>query len=151
MSDDELKAQFGRFGDRLAMFVRGLDDRPVSTGRATKSISAETTFRDDLSAFGALAETLDPLIDRVCQRVAEKGYAGQTVVLKLKTSSFQLLTRNLRLATPTQKAEVVRAAAHRLLNREADGRSFRLIGIGLADMDSPSVADPPDLFSDLDT
>lgn len=150
MSDEELKAQFGRFGDRLASYVRGKDDRQISSQRATKSISAETTFREDMRRFDQLAETLDPLCDRICARAVEKGYAGQTVVLKLKTSGFQSLTRNHRLSAPTQKVEIVRAAAHRLLEKEADGRSFRLIGIGLADLTEKDQADPPDLFGGLD-
>jgi DNA polymerase-4 len=146
MTDDELKAQFGRFGDRLAMYVRGRDDRRISADRATKSISGETTFREDLSDFAALAEILDPLCARVCDRAREKGYAGHTVVLKLKTSAFQSLTRNHRLSAPTQRVEVLRAAAHRLLEKEADGRSFRLIGVGLSDLTAQDEADPPDLF-----
>jgi len=33
-----------------------------------------------------------------------------------------------------------------LLEREADGQAFRLIGIGAADLVDAALADPPDLF-----
>ena len=50
MSDDELVGRYGRFGRRLAGFVRGEDRRKVSSGGAAKSVSAETTFATDLRA-----------------------------------------------------------------------------------------------------
>ena len=73
--------------------------------------------------------------------------AGSSVVLKLKTSDFRILTRSRRLAYPTQRADVLFESAASLIEREADGRTFRLIGVGMADLGSAAVADPTDLFS----
>jgi DNA polymerase-4 len=36
-----------------------------------------------------------------------------------------------------------------LIAREANGRAFRLIGIGVSDLCPASLADPPDLFATL--
>ena len=36
-----------------------------------------------------------------------------------------------------------------LISREANGRAFRLIGIGVTDLCPVSLADPPDLFAAL--
>ncbi|MEM9030234.1 MAG: DNA polymerase IV [Pseudomonadota bacterium] len=146
MSDEELKAQFGRFGARLAAFVRGRDPRNVSSRRATKSVSSETTFREDLSRAEDLIAAVRPMCESVARRLQRSGYAGGTVVLKLKTSDFQVLTRNRRLATPTQRDSVLSACAEQLIAKEADGRSFRLIGIGVTDLTAADDADPPDLF-----
>ncbi len=143
----QLVARFGKFGRRLAQFARGEDDRAITPSRPAKSISAETTFRTDLRAFEPLAEALRPLADRVADRLKRAGVGGQTVVLKLKTSDFQVLTRNHRLTDPTQRAGVIASAAVPLLRREADGRAFRLIGIGVADLCPAREADPPDLFA----
>jgi len=147
MTDAELKGHFGKFGDRLAMFVRGNDPRRVKPDRETKSISNETTFREDLRAPDDLVSIVLPLCEKVAERLVRAGLSGRTVVLKLKTADFQLLTRNVRLSTPTQRAETLLAAAERLIAREADGRAFRLIGIGVHDLDDATSADPPDLFS----
>ena len=68
------------------------------------------------------------------------------MTLKLKTAGFRQLTRSRRLATPTQMAEVLYRAATPLLEREADGRRFRLIGVGASDLSDGELADPPDLF-----
>jgi DNA polymerase IV len=67
-------------------------------------------------------------------------------VLKLKTSSFQVMTRNMKLAHPTQKTQVIEAAVVALITKAADGRAFRLIGVGASDLVPAEQADPPDLF-----
>ena len=147
--EPDLVARFGKFGRWLARFARGEDDREVIADRPAKSISAETTFESNLRHAGQLAEALHPLCDRVASRLAHAGLAGRTVVLKLKTADFQVLTRHHRLADPTCRAEVIFRAAMPLITREANGRAFRLIGIGVTDLCPASLADPPDLFAAL--
>jgi DNA polymerase-4 len=34
-----------------------------------------------------------------------------------------------------------------LIDKEADGRTFRLIGVGMSGLGSPAAADPTDLFA----
>jgi DNA polymerase IV len=147
--EPDLVARFGKFGRWLARFARGEDDREVVADRPAKSISAETTFESNLRHAGQLAEALHPLCDRVASRLAHAGLAGRTVVLKLKTADFQVLTRHHRLPDPTRRAAVIFRAAMPLITREANGRAFRLIGIGVTDLCSASLADPPDLFEAL--
>jgi DNA polymerase-4 len=149
MSETALVAAFGRLGRRLAHFASADDDRAVTPDRATKSISAETTFRSDTRVAGELIETARRLADRVAGQLARKELAGATVVVKLKTADFKLLTRNRRLDFPTQRAAVIIEAAMPLIAREADGRAFRLIGIGVDQLRPASEADPPDLFGRL--
>ena len=147
LSEMQLVTRFGKLGRRLALFAHGLDDRRVTPDRATKSISAETTFRLDTGDPGVLVETARGLCERVAANLARKDLAGGTVVLKLKTSDFKLLTRSRRLEVPTQRATVLLEAALRLVEREADGRRrFRLIGIGADELVPAAAADPPDLF-----
>ena len=147
--EPDLVARFGKFGRWLARFARGEDDREVIADRPAKSISAETTFETNLRHAGQLAEALHPLCERVASRLAHAGLAGRTVVLKLKTADFQVLSRHHRLADPTCRAEIIFRAAMPLITREANGRAFRLIGIGVTDLCLASLADPPDLFAAL--
>jgi DNA polymerase IV len=149
VAEPDLVARFGKFGRRLIRFARGEDDRAVIADRAAKSISAETTFESNLRHPGQLAEVLRPLCGRVTSRLAHAGLAGRTVFLKLKTADFQVISRHYRLADPTCRAEVIFRAAMPLIAREADGRAFRLIGIGVTDLCPASLADPPDLFATL--
>lgn len=142
-----LVGRFGKFGRRLAEYVRGEDGREVTPDRPTKSISAETTFRRDTGGLEELTEVSRGLAERVAQQLARKGLAAGTVVLKLKTSDFKVLTRNRRLTHPTQRAAVLMDMAQSLIAREVDGRTFRLIGVGAADLRPALEADPLDLFA----
>jgi DNA polymerase-4 len=146
LSETQLVLQYGRFGRRLAQFSHGRDDRRVSPARGSKSVSAETTFSRDLASADQLVAIAGPLCERVSAQLVRKHLAGGTAVLKLKTSDFQIITRNRRLANPTQRAETLLDAVRPLIEREADGRRFRLIGVGVDQLTTAEAADPPDLF-----
>lgn len=147
LTEQQLVARFGRFGHRLALFSRGEDDRRVTPDRPVKSISAETTFGKDTGSGDRLREVAEDLCRRVATQLARKGVAGRSVVLKLKTSDFRILTRTRRLVHRTQRADLIFESVAALIDREADGRTFRLIGVGIAELGSAAVADPVDLFS----
>lgn len=127
----DLMARYGAMGSRLYNFARGQDDRQVTPGGAAKSVSAETTFEDDIGDLGALKSVLWRLSEKVSARLKRKGLTGGTVVLKLKTDKFRQLTRSRRLERPTQLADAIYRAALPLLEKEADGTRFRLIGTGV--------------------
>lgn len=146
MSEDRLVAMHGKFGRRLAAFAFGTDERPVTPDRPTKSISSETTFRRDTGAAAELSATALGLCERVASQLVRKGLAGGSVVLKLKMSDFTLLTRSRRLVHPTQRAALIYEAAEALIGKEANGRTFRLIGVGVDNLTAAAFADPPDLF-----
>lgn len=145
--EEELIALVGRFGRRLSGYARGEDGREISTRRGSKSISAETTFRSDTGDPVRLCEVAERLCERVAVQLERKGMSGGTVVLKLKTHDFKTLTRNRQLAHPTQKAATLHEQVAALIDTVADGRQFRLIGVGVSDIRGAAEADPPDLFS----
>ena len=149
LSEMELVARYGKFGRRLAGYVQGADGRRVTPHRAAKSVSNETTFRSDIRAAAELLAAVRPLCDKVAGRLARGGIAGRTLVLKLKTGDFRILTRNHTLAHPTQRADLLFRCIVPLIEREADGRPFRLIGVGVSDLCPARLADPPDLFQSL--
>jgi DNA polymerase-4 len=138
-------ARFGADGPALVARARGEDNRPVNPARETKSISAETTFEADISAMSALEAPLWRLCEKLARRLKEKGFAAGGVVLKLKSADFALRTRSQRLAEPSLLPEVIFAAARPLLQREADGTAFRLIGIGAQPLAPADQADRGDL------
>ena len=148
MAEAELVARFGKFGRALFLMARGEDGRRVIPDRPAKSVSNETTFARDISDPARLTAALSALAEKVAGRLARGKLSGRTVVLKLKTADFQVLTRNHKLAAPTARAEQLLRVAGALLEREADGRAFRLIGIGVGDLCDAAEADPPDLFEE---
>ena len=138
----ELMARYGAVGSRLYHFARGQDDRRVTPGGAAKSVSAETTFEDDIGDFEALKSVLWRLVEKVSTRLKRKGLTGGTVVLKLKTDRFRQLTRSKRLERPTQLADAIYRGALPLLEKEADGRRFRLLGAGVQNIEALGAAAP---------
>jgi DNA polymerase IV len=146
LTGDQLARRYGKFGHRLALYAQGEDSRVVTGWRPTKSISAEDTFSKDTGSPELLIAAALPMCERVARALVRKDLAAGTVVLKLKTSGFQVMTRNMKLAHPTQKPHIIEAAAVALINKAADGRTFRLIGIGATDLVPAADADPPDLF-----
>src|SRR5262245_4498779 len=147
MSSSALVARFGKFGHRLALYAHGHDDRPVTPHQPLKSISAETTLEQDTASAGELRAIAGRLSERVAGQLVRKGVAGGSIILKLKTSDFRVLSRSRRLSHPTQKTEVIWQNVAALIDKSADGRCFRLIGVGVADIEAAACADPLDLFS----
>jgi DNA polymerase-4 len=144
LGEVELMRRYGNEGARLWRLSRGIDDRRVDPKRDAKSISAETTFEQDLTTFRSLELNLWRLTERVSTRLKAQHLAGRTVTLKLKTADFRLRTRAQSLPGPTQLAANIFAAGRELLTREADGTAYRLLGIGvsaLADADQIAGSD----------
>jgi DNA polymerase IV len=143
-SEVELMRRYGEEGRRLARLARGIDQRKVSADRETKSVSTETTFDRDISAFRALERILWSQTEEVSARLKEKALAGATVTLKLKTTDFKIRTRAHSFGASTQLAGKIFVAARGLLEREADGTKFRLLGVGLSALTTADQADPAD-------
>ena len=133
MQKNDLMRRYGSMGARLYHLSRGEDARTVSSTHESKSISAETTFNEDISSFRELEVLLWKLAEKVSRRAKAEGMAGLTVTLKLKTPDFRTRTRNTTLSEPTALASRMFDAARPLLHREADGKTrFRLIGVGIS-------------------
>ena len=148
IGEAELVARYGRIGRRLFLFSRGEDDRPVDPDREAKSVSSEITLDEDVANLEKLRPILWRLAETVARRMKKAGVAGRGVTLKLKTSGFRTVTRARRLPGATRSAEEMFRAAEPLLTREADGRAFRLIGIGAHDLVEAGQIAQGDLFGD---
>jgi DNA polymerase-4 len=143
-----LEGHFGRYGVRLYDLARGIDKSEVIPDRPTQSVSAEDTFEHDVP----LTET-EPMI----RRLAEKTWTAsrkelriaRTVVLKLKTSEFKILTRSRTPSAPPSSCEELTSIALSLRERItlSPKQRFRLVGVGLNNFHDPDDASAqPTLF-----
>lgn len=137
-----LATRYGATGLWLHRMANAQDSRPVDPEGEMKTISSETTFDKDISAYAALEAILWRQAERVSARAKAKDLAGRTVVLKLKTADFRLRTRSTSLEAPTQLADRIFRTAQAHLKREADGTRFRLLGVGLSNLGPAEGADP---------
>jgi len=128
-----LESRFGRYGVRLHELAHGIDHSAVVPDRPTKSISAEDTFEHDVP----LQQT-EPMIRRLAEKVwsasQKESRTARTVVLKLKTKEFNILTRSLTPEFPPASCEELTNIALRLRDRVNLGNQqyFRLVGVGLS-------------------
>jgi DNA polymerase IV len=133
-----LEQHFGRYGRRLHELARGIDESEVVSDRPTQSISVEDTFEQDV----LLAET-EPMIRRLAERLwsasRKESRMARTVVLKMKTSDFKILTRSHTPGSPPSSCEEFTDIALRLRERVALGpqQRYRLVGVGLSNFRDP--------------
>jgi len=142
----QLADRWGAYGLRLSQLAHAQDARPVDPDQARKSISAETTFNDDLSELEPLEDRLWPLCEKVARQARAANIAGRVATLKLRGADFRLITRRRTLSVPTQTSRALFAVTRELLAAEPRGRSYRLIGAGLSDF--IDAADGLDLFAE---
>lgn len=145
----ELADRFGAHGLHLHKLSLGRDSRVVNPDQHRKTISAETTFFDDLHVIEDLENRLWPLCEKVARQLRAEGVAGRVAVLKLRTPDFRIITRRRTLPVPTQTARTLFTIARELLAAEPPGRSYRLIGAGLSDFVEAAAAES-DFFADAE-
>ena len=159
---EELQVRFGSFGAALYRRARGIDERPVQPDQPVQQVSAEDTFEHDL-----LLGEFDEVIRRLAGKAWDSAYAGpaakaracageagaariaRTVVLKLKTAQFRILTRSYTPETPPASAREfvdIALALRRRVDLPADTR-YRLVGVGLGNFsEREELAEQAGLF-----
>ena len=136
--ESELIRLFGENGRDLARHARGIDDRPITTERETKSISQEITFSRDVRDEKTLQKTLKEQSAEVGKQLRKNNLAGTTVKLKIRWHYFTTLTRQITLSTPTNLDEEIGDAALNLLRAaRKSNEAVRLIGVGVSGLGPP--------------
>ena len=142
-----MRALYGDWGAQLFALSMADDPRKVDPHGERKSISAETTFFEDISDIEALEDILWPLCEKVAARCRASETAGRTLTLKLKDAKFKIITRRRQLPDATLLASRIFAHARELLHGDANGKTkYRLIGVGLSDFGDAAMADKGDMI-----
>jgi DNA polymerase-4 len=145
---EELESRFGRYGRRLHELALGIDEHPVVPNRPTQSISAEDTLAEDLP-LADLEPMIRELADKVWAATRKETRVGHTVVLKLKTREFRILTRSLTPVEMPSSAQALAELALALRERVQlpQGTRYRLVGVGIGNFRDAETADAqPSLF-----
>jgi len=133
-SERDLVNRFGIFGRRLYLYSRGIDRSVVKPNVERKSVSSEDTFSRDTSDQAVIRRQLLIQSETVGQRLRNSSLVGRTITLKLKTSDFRVITRNTRLARPTDCSHLIYSTGCSLLEKMDPLPSLRLIGIGVSQL-----------------
>ena len=146
-NDRDLETVFGRFTQRTRDRASGIDDRPVLSSRADKSISAEETFDADLAETSAMHKELLGLSEKTAGRLRAKELVAGTLQVKIRAADFTTFTRQRALRPPGNGTEQIYEAAKGLLCgwlAEYPGTRIRLLGVGGSDLVKDAQ---PDLFA----
>jgi DNA polymerase-4 len=134
---EALVRRFGRAGERYHALARGIDDRPVTPGRARKSIGQETTFDADLVHLADMEAVLERLAARVAERLEETGCRARTLTVKVRFADFSLVTRSMTPDGGFASLATMRPVLGRLLRRACgDGTRVRLLGVSVSGLET---------------
>lgn len=149
--EDALVAMLGpATGRHLHALATGRDPRAVTPGRRRASIGAQRALGRRPRTRAELDVTLLALVERVTERLRSGRRVGRTVTLRLRHGDLSRETRSRTLPVPTDRTDLVLAAARDLLDarwphlREV---GCTLIGITVSDL---TPADAVQLSLDLD-
>ena len=126
--------------------ARGIDPRPVIPDEAPKSISAETTFENDLDDDEKLAAWLEdsggkgitPIEGKITIRPTHHAQAEDSIL-----PHHHPITDDH--GTDTHGRSDLHPRPYVAIRETAKGNFFRLIGIGVDMLEDDTAADPPDL------
>ena len=141
---DTLRRAVGGAGaEHLAALAQGVDPRPVQPHEVEKSISADRTLDEDLTADADVRRELLRLAEEVGSRVRSRGFAARTVGIKIRFADFRTVTRVRTLPTWTQSTgEIFETAVELYAGLGLDRPRIRLVGVKAESLcDADSVAE----------
>ena len=143
-----LVEQLGSLGAHFHELAHGRDPRPVEGGRPGRSMGYERTLSRDVVARVDIARHLKRAADRVARRLRRESLLAGGVRVRLKTTDFRSLSRQCKLAAPTDVADVLYEAGLGLLDRFDHKGPFRLVGLTAHNLQHTDAAGQLDLLED---
>jgi DNA polymerase-4 len=135
---DALVRRLGQHGAELHARALGIDPSPVAGDVAAKSVSHEHTFAVDTADQDQVEATILALAEGVAERLRQGGVRAATVTVKVRDSAFRTVTRQRRLAVPTDLSEPIYRTALELARPEIRGRRIRLVGVAGSGLVEPA-------------
>ena len=151
LDERTLNQALGAAGTHFFHLSHARDPRRVSRGRTAKSIGSDRTLSKDVATHAEIELHLRRAAERIARRVRAKNYVAGGIRVRLKTTKFEMLSRQMHLPHPNDTAEAFFAAAKKLLRRFDHAGPFRLVGMAAFDLDWRSQPLQMDLFGQPQT
>ncbi len=120
--------------------ARGFSSNKVHNDHEpAKSVGNELTYSKDIHDLEHIEEELLLLADKVGYRLRKHRLTGKTISIKLKYSTFKVITRAKTLDAPTHHTEVIYETAVKLVKQGWTGQPLRLIGITVSNFEDEQV------------
>ncbi len=117
-------------GPWLIRLARGQDDSPVvGTPRVGRSRGREVTYQQDIEDWEEVRREVVRLAQRVAADAAAESRPATRIVVKVRYVPFITRTHGQALALPTNEVTPIEHAALAALDRFAERRPVRLLGV----------------------
>ena len=144
--EETLKQCVGSLADWLKRLSYGDDPREVKPDRPWKSISAETTYVEDLENLEEMRAEISRLSQRVANSLEKKRLLARTVTIKVRYGDFTTVTRSHTAEPATRDPAALADRARALLERtDAARRPVRLLGVGSHGLEKDGPGHPEQL------
>jgi DNA polymerase-4 len=133
----KLVSLFGKPGGYYSDIVHGNYESPVKPDRVRKSVGAENTFREDLTADEEMLAEIDRIITSVANRLNRVKRKGRTITLKIKYHDFETKTRSRTVENYIASEDEISSVAHELYYKpERPVKPVRLLGVSVSHLNT---------------
>lgn len=130
-----LLARSGRWGRRLGLLARGVDESEVEGRRERRSLGGEHTFEEDTDDVEILHRAVDEISEKLHEVSTKAGYSFKTISLKIRFEDFETHTRSKTLDSPASDLKPIKKVSRNLLKEFLrSGKKVRLVGIRLSNL-----------------
>ena len=129
--------KFGKAGRWYYHIARAEDHRAVNPDRIRKSIGAERTFDQDKTTKQDMLAALQPIGQKVFERMEKASSYGKTLTLKVKFSNFEQITRSKTVGHYITSLEEMEELYGELMDGfDAEGSAVRLLGLSVSNLNT---------------
>lgn len=136
----------GSTGTHFHQLANGIDVRRVQRGRSVSSLGSDRTLSTDVYRRADIELHLRRAADRLARRIRAKEYVAHGLRIRLKTTQFEMLTRQRKFRHPSDTASEFFSLACLLLDDLRHAGPFRLVGMAVFDLDWHSQPRQQDMF-----
>ncbi len=134
-----LEKKFGSLGTKLVNYAECIDETPVdslvSPIRKRKSISSESTLKDDINNLEIIKKHLLTHSAMVGKDLRKKNKKTNNVAIKLKFADFSQKTKQKMVTPPISSTQAIYRETLILLDKINITKTIRLIGVNVACID----------------
>jgi len=115
--------------------IHGIDNRPVCEYSERKSYGKETTFDNDTSDRNEIYSVLLNYLDRIHQKLEEKGLMPRTLTIKIKYFDFDQFTKSHSLEYNTNDYRILKENLDIMYENLELSKAVRLVGLTFSNLE----------------
>ncbi|GMA70315.1 DNA polymerase IV [Leuconostoc litchii] len=138
MSQEALRAQFGKMGEHLYWQARGVHFGEVKWQRQRQSVGKEETFDRFLQTTQEINLEFEKLVTKVILAMSKRSFVGRTLNIKIRDSEFNTITRSVTQNEPFKlDKHILISIAQSIFDENIDAPfSIRLLGLSFSNLQS---------------